>query len=186
MPARHLRLAPPRIWLLTDARQGAALWPALAALPRGAGVVVRHYEFDRAARAELIARVRRIARRRGLVLAVAGEARAALRAGAEAVYQPRRPAPPQARPLLRLASAHGRAELVAAARARADLVLLSPAFPTRSHPGARTLGPRRFGLLARESAVKVIALGGMTPARARRLAPLGAYGWAAIDGFVRI
>ena len=34
----------------------------------------------------------------------------------------------------------------------ADAVLLSPVFPTRSHPGAPVLGPVRFRLLARAGA----------------------------------
>ena len=177
MRSRHL----PRCWLLTDPRQGDALWTALERLPRGSGVVVRPYGLNKAERTALVARVRTIARRRGLKLVLAGDAREAMRLGADGVYQ----APRRGRPLLLLATAHDRAELIAAARARADLVLLSPVFPTRSHPGGRVLGALRFGLLARESRVPVIALGGMTGARARRLTPLGAYGWAAIDGWIR-
>lgn len=171
----------PTAWLLTDARQGEALWPALARLPRGSGVVVRPYGLDAAARAALVLRVRAVARRRGLVVLLAGSARDAVRWRLDGVYQ----APRAGRRLLLLATAHDRAELVAAARARADAVLLSPAFPTRSHPGAAALGPVRFGLLARSSRVPVIALGGMTPARAHRLRALGARGWAAIDGWIR-
>ena len=66
-------------------------------------------------------------------------------------------------------------------RARADLVLLSPVFPTRSHPGAATLGPVRFGSMALGR--RVAALGGMDAQRFKRLRYLGAYGWAAIDAF---
>lgn len=179
MRARHLPL--PRLWLLTDERQGDALWSALDRLPRGAGVIVRHYSLAGPARLALIARVRRITRRRGLVLVLAGDARLATRCRADGVYQASR----RGRPLLEIATAHDRAELVAAARAEAAAVLLSPAFPTRSHPGARVLGPLRFGLLARDAGLPVIALGGMTSEKARRLAPLGADGWAAIDGWIR-
>jgi thiamine-phosphate pyrophosphorylase len=62
---------------------------------------------------------------------------------------------------------------------RADAVLLSPAFATRSHPDARALGPVRFRLLAQHARMPVIALGGMTARTARRLASPR---WAAIDG----
>jgi thiamine-phosphate pyrophosphorylase len=62
---------------------------------------------------------------------------------------------------------------------RADAVLLSPVFPTRSHPGAAALGPARFRLMARHAQMPVVALGGMTVRTARRLDwPR----WAAIDG----
>lgn len=179
MRARHLHL--PTRWLLTDERQGDALWGALERLPRGAGVIVRHYSLAPPARAAFVARVRGIARRRGLMLVVADDARAAMRWRGDGIYQN----PRAGRPLRLLATAHDRAELVAAHRARADAVLLSPAFPTRSHPGGRVLGPVRFGLLARTSRVPVIALGGMDSARARRLRSLGAHGWAAIDGWIR-
>lgn len=179
MRARHLSM--PRQWLLTDERQGDALWPVLERLPRGAGVIVRHYRLDRAERARLIERVRRVARRRGLMLILAGTAGDALRWRADGVYQSSR----RGRSLVELATAHDPAELVAAARARADAVLVSPVFSTRSHPGARTLGAVRFGLLVRNARLPVIALGGMTSDRAKRLRPLGAQGWAAIDGWIR-
>lgn len=80
---------------------------------------------------------------------------------------------------MRLATAHSLAEIGAAVRAGAHAILLSPVFPTRSHPGAAVLGAVRFLLLARRSPLPVIALGGMTAARAARL-PV--HGWAAIDG----
>jgi len=83
------------------------------------------------------------------------------------------------RPCLFLATAHSLAEIGAAVRARASAVLLSPVFPTRTHPGAPVLGPVRFLLLAQRCPLPVIALGGMTRARAARL-PV--HGWAAIDG----
>lgn len=72
-------------------------------------------------------------------------------------------------------------ELIAAERAGADLILLSPVFATRSHPGAPVLGPVRFGLLARQARTPIVALGGMTAKRARALPD--AYGWAAIDAW---
>ncbi|MEY5032109.1 MAG: hypothetical protein RL354_1140, partial [Planctomycetota bacterium] len=53
-------------------------------------------------------------------------------------------------------------------RARASAVLLSPVFPTRSHPGAAVLGALRFLLMAQRSPLPVIALGGMTKRRAAR------------------
>ncbi|OYW85444.1 MAG: hypothetical protein B7Z20_09100 [Sphingobium sp. 32-64-5] len=76
---------------------------------------------------------------------------------------------------------HDRRDLVVAHRIGADLIFLSPVFATRSHPGARFLGPLMFGTLARSSRIPIIALGGMTAQRYRRLQALGADGWAAID-----
>src|SRR5439155_26981070 len=39
----HARHPLPRLWLMTDERQGDGLWAALERMPRGAGVVFRHY-----------------------------------------------------------------------------------------------------------------------------------------------
>jgi thiamine monophosphate synthase len=79
-----------------------------------------------------------------------------------------------------LATAHSLRELRRFTRAEA--VLLSPVFPTRSHPGGQVLGPLRFRLLAARAPAPVIALGGMNPSAANRLKwPR----WAGIDAFLR-
>lgn len=172
----------PRLWLMTDDRQGDALWHALARLPRGAGVIFRHYGLPATDRRALYDRVRALARRRRLVLVLAGSPRlaAAWHADGAHGHSPHRRT---TRPMLRTAPAHDRAELCAAARRGCNAVLLSPIFATRSHPGASHLGVARFGLLARGSAVPVIALGGMTARRGRAVVALGAIGWAAIDSW---
>ena len=160
----------PRLWLMTDERQREALWTALERLPRGAGIVFRHYALAPRARRALFEQVRRVARRRGLVLVVAGDQRLA----ADGFHNRRGPG-------LLTASAHDLAELRRAERAGADLVFLSPVFATRSHPGGRSLGRVRFGLIAAQARVPVVALGGIDARKARALA--GAHGWAAIDAW---
>jgi len=59
-------------------------------------------------------------------------------------------------------SCHCADELAAAAQAGADFVFLSPVFPTASHPGAAHLGLDNFKLLAAQSSLPVVALGGIT------------------------
>jgi thiamine-phosphate pyrophosphorylase len=166
----HRRQPLPRLWLMTDERQGERLWTALERLPRGAGIVFRHYGVPPEERLLLFERVRRIARQRGQILLIGGEPLA----GADGVHGRRGGG-------LRSFPAHNLRELKAAERKGAHLVFLSPVFPTRSHPGARTLGPNRFALIARQAKVPVIGLGGMNEKRARTLR--GAYGWAGIDAW---
>jgi thiamine-phosphate pyrophosphorylase len=86
--------------------------------------------------------------------------------------------------LLTLA-AHGGAGVAARARRlRPDLVFLSPAFPTASHPGAPALGPLRWALAARRlGRGAVAALGGIAPATIRRL-PRGVAAVGAIGGLL--
>lgn len=168
----------PRILLLSDARNDAALARALGRLPRGSGLVFRHYHLAPAARRARFGALRRFCRRHGHAILLSGAAAQARAWGADGAYAA--PARLGRRTGgLRLATAHDLAELRDAARAGADAVLLSPVFATRSHPGAPVLGPVRFHLLAALSGVPVIALGGMNRRRARRL---HSHGWAAIDG----
>jgi thiamine-phosphate pyrophosphorylase len=176
------RARAPTIWLFTDERLGGsgardALWHAVGKLPRGAGVVFRHYSLAPGDRADLLSRIARLARRRGLLLVGSRIAGAP-----DGVHRPAHaPRARQTPNKLVTASAHSRREALAAFRAGADLVFLSPVFATNSHPGAPVLGPLRFGLAAHGLPGPVIALGGMDPKRARRLGPLGAAGYAGID-----
>jgi thiamine-phosphate pyrophosphorylase len=168
----------PLLWLLTDARNDTALERTLRRLPRGSALVFRHYHLGPVERRERFERLARIARSRGHLVFVAGSARTAAQWGAEGVYaSPDRLG--RAGDLLRVTTAHSLRELAAAGRAGADAVFLSPVFPTRSHPGAETLGPLHFRLMADHSRVPVIALGGMNALAARRL---GWPRWGAIDG----
>ena len=159
----------PSLWLMTDERLGDALWPAVRRLPRGAGIVFRHYATPTGERRRLFARLLRIARARGLVLVRAGdmplpgELGVHGRRGAGVITWP----------------AHDRREAVAGLRRGADAVFISPLFATRSHPGAPALGPRRARAIAAGMPLRRIALGGMN---ARRYAQLAGFdGWAGID-----
>ena len=62
-------------------------------------------------------------------------------------------------------AAHSAPEIIAAARAGVDAVLISPVFATQSHRGAKPLGPVRFAALtrlARCHGLLAYALGGLT------------------------
>lgn len=176
MNKRHPRL--PFLWLVSDARNDSALEEVLVRLPRGSGIIYRHYHLEPDERRTRFETLASIAHSRGHVLVLSGNAWQARRWGADGVYGP--PERLQAGPaMLRLVTAHSLREIGQAHRARADAIVLSPVFPTRSHPNAPTLGPVRFLLLGNHARVPVIALGGVDPHRARAL---GGAGWAAIDG----
>lgn len=176
------RKKPPTLWLFTDERVSeATLLAAVARLPRGrAGVVFRHYRTGAKARRALFDAVRAIVRRRRLVLVLAGDAKAAQTWGADGWHGPSALIP--TKPMLHSAPVHDLCEMTAARRAGADLVFISPLFPTRSHPGSRWLGRARFAALAGRASMPVMALGGVQAAHRRTLAGIGAAGWAAIDG----
>lgn len=169
----------PALWLISDARNDAGLDRALARLPRGSGLIYRHYHLAGPERLARFRALQRIARARGHVVVLADSALTAREWRADGIYGAPRSLWPRRAGLLHLATAHDMAELGLAARLGADAALLSPVFPTRSHPGGKMLGAVRFRLLARQAGLPVIALGGMTRGRARVLRWSR---WAAIDG----
>jgi thiamine-phosphate pyrophosphorylase len=166
----------PRVWLMTDERMGDALIPAIAALPRGSGVVFRHYRLPPTERRALFYAVQSLCRKHHHLLLLADS--------------------PQLAKRWRAVGAHGRThgcfsapahnvrERIAAERRGANIVFLSPVFATMSHPGGRGIGRVGLGRMSHGSRAFVIALGGMNAKRARSLRGLNIVGWAAIDGLI--
>ena len=179
MRPRHPEL--PRLWMMTDERQGGGLFAALARLPAGSGIVFRHKATHRAERRRLFGQVRGIARSRGLILLLAAGDAKARRWGADGAHH-RRPHAPR----YGTAPAHDLREIRAAERSGAAAIFLSPLHATRSHPGAPALGRMRFAALVRATGLPVIALGGVDRLRGRAAMRVGAYGWAAIDAWGRV
>ena len=180
----------PGLILMTDQTRLNDPLPAVRALPPGSAVILRHYADP--GRAELAARLVAETRRRRVFVLIAGDARLALRVGAHGLHLSeamvrrgdgtwrnwRKPG------WLVTAAAHSPQALVLARRAGADAALLSPVFPTASHPGALPLGLIRFASWCRCSPIAVYALGGITSQNARRLQGSSAKGIAGIGGFV--
>ncbi|MEG3084106.1 thiamine phosphate synthase [Sphingomonas sp. PB2P12] len=164
----------PTRWLMTDERMGAALWPALRRLLPGSGVVFRHYATPARERRAMVRRVMRIARSRGLVVVVAGEAMIA----ADGVHGRARTCG------IRTWPAHSRREASAGKHAGADALFVSPIHVTRSHEDAAGIGPARAMRVGRGLGIPVIALGGMNASRWRRIRRFGFHGWAAIDAWL--
>lgn len=172
MRKRHHLL--PRIWLMTDERLGEDLLPAIRALPRGSGIIFRHYATPPKERRMLFDAVQNLARRGGHMLLLAGSPRMARGWGADGTHG--------RHPGSVTAPVHNLRELRLAERLGVRILFVSPVFATRSHPDARSL--ERIGLarMAHQTRRPVIALGGMTAARFKTLSRTGVYGWAAIDG----
>lgn len=160
----------PSEWLMTDARLGEALWEILERMPADSGVVLRDL-----AMADAVAR---ICRKRGLILAVSRDTALAERLGAPLVHNPIRPT---TRSFSR--SVHNETEALQAKADGAALMFVSPVFPTRSHPGAASLGIDESQRLAALAGIPAIALGGMDRARFRALRSCGFHGWAGIDAW---
>jgi thiamine-phosphate pyrophosphorylase len=100
--------------------------------------------------------IRRLAMRRGLVLVEEGR-------GARRV--------------------HNSKELRAALLQRTPLILLSPLYPTATHPGWKPLPRMRAATLAQLGRRRLTALGGMSERRFAAVTALGFAGWAGISAF---
>jgi thiamine-phosphate pyrophosphorylase len=180
----------PHLILMTDPERLPHPEPIVARLPRGAAIILRHYGMP--GRQALARRLAACCRRNGIRLLIADDFRLAVAVRADGVHLPEHRVRSSGRiwslwrppGYIITAAAHDRAGLNRASRAGADAVLLSPVFPTTSHPGARVLGPIRFAQLTRHSRLPVYALGGVGGAGARRLVPAQPAGFAAINGII--
>ena len=170
---------------MTDGERLSDPMPAVRRLPRGAGVVLRHYGAPD--RSDLAARLAALCRMKGLSLLIAGDWRLAMQVGAAGLHLPEAMVPTRTawrrarRDWLITAAAHSARAVRSAERAGVDAVLVSPVFTTASHPGAPTLGRVRFARMVRDSMLPVIALGGIGNANAAGLKNSGAVGLAAIS-----
>ncbi len=142
----------------------------------------RHYHLDEPQRARRFASLLPILRAREIVVVVSDASQTAREWGADGFYGGPDRKPPEGLVWpgsVWIATAHNERELAEANRYGADAVMLSPVFPTRSHPDGTILGAEKFLQLANTSTIPVIALGGMNEERAHALDwPF----WAAIDG----
>lgn len=162
-------------------------WPrAVAALPRGAAIIVRHRETK--AREALAKRLKSVCAARGILLLIADDQNLAMRVRADGVHIPQRHgakiAPVKARfpRWLVTASAHRAASVLTAQNAGADAVLIAPVFATASHPGRSALGLVRFAALL--SGPNCYALGGVDARSVQRLVATPACGVALIGGWI--
>ena len=155
---------------------GGELLDAVGRLPPGGGILFRHYSLAEHERRLLFDAVR--SRANGATILLAGPPELAHAWGADGWHGWHAGAG------LRSASVHDLGEMRRAEAGGATLLFVAPVFPTRSHPGAPALGPRRFAILARQARRPVIALGGVTHANAPKLLRLGAYGWAGSDAWL--
>ncbi|MEY3747224.1 MAG: mutator MutT protein [Pseudomonadota bacterium] len=158
----------PRIYGITDlAESGEHLFFSRlqAALDAGLRLIeVREKQLGSEALESFARRVMAFSKPYGAKVLINGDVQMACRTGAHGVHL-------SAFQLMRLtqrpelewvaASCHDALELQQARLMELDFVTLSPVMPTRSHPGAQTLGWSGFNQLARDYPLPVFALGGM-------------------------
>ena len=181
LPDRYL-ITPPA---LTDT--GAFFRQLQSALQQtGSLVQLRVFDLDANDLEALAIESQKLCQMHGGRLLINGDVGLAQRVGAAGVHlNSRQLHSLQARPQevgLLAVSCHNADDLRKAACIGADLAVLSPVLPTRSHPDASPLGWQRFAELVEPAGLPVYALGGMQTALLPRAWQAGAQGVAGIRG----
>ena len=173
-----------RLVLMTDSARLPNPDRAIAKLPSGSIVILRDYNHPN--RMELAKRLRGICRNAGCWFLVAGDVRLARAVGADGLHLPEYML--RARPMnlngfsLVSAACHSKQALWRAKAIGVDLAVVSPVFPTNSHPGAPALGIHRFARLVGGHKMPVAALGGQSLRTVGRLRGIKLAAIAGISG----
>lgn len=176
---------------MSDSQRAPDPHPLLSGLPKGGALILRDTDADRLedmAR-EFVPKAHTV----GLRVLISGNPRVALKTNADGIHLSegalrRRPVSAWARlrpDWLITAAAHSHTAILRAARAKVDAVLFSPVFPTKSHPGAPSLGVGRFRAGCIEAQIPVYGLGGITQTNLRYLRGSRCSGVAGIGLFLR-
>jgi len=173
---------------MTDAQRGIDPLKQLAGLTAGDALIFRHYELNKRNRLLLGQSLRKACSDAAVLFMVAEDQKLGLQLRADGVHLPswalRQGCDWQKRahPKWIISGAvHSTRELILAERIGIDIAILSPVFPTKSHPAAKGLGAIRTAELRQQTSLPVYALGGMNETSARRLRGLGVKGYAFVS-----
>ncbi len=160
----------------------------IAHLPQGSVFIFRDYALKN--REEVAYALRALAKRQRIFFFVAGDMGLACRVNADGLHVPSHLLSQpgridvcrgRARRWMISAACHNQVDLLRARDFRADFALLSPVWPTQSHPGERALGLAKLKVLARAADMPVIALGGINLRNMQRLQGRNIQGIAGIS-----
>ena len=187
--SRFKNKLPPLLYM-TDDKYTKSPLGVIQKLAPGSGVVFRHYGF--VSRFELGEAIRDVCKKKRLTFIVSNDYQLAVKLNSDGLHLPAhalfgRQSPArlwrQRQKNILTAASHSPAAISKCAQLSVDAALLSPVFPTQSHPNQISLGVLKFQALARKSLVPVYALGGRNDSSARHLINSSAVGLAGITGF---
>lgn len=177
----------PATIFLTDRQRIADTAQVIRTLPRHSLVIIRDYDVQD--RADYVKEMVTLSRRYGHKVLVGGDIRLALCTRADGVHFPEREVNKalgckRHRPYWMVStSAHSAKTLRRIAKGGLDFAMLSPVFPTKSHPGAKTLGMARFRGIGKAAALPLYPLGGIDQCTITQLKTAVIPGVAAIGVF---
>lgn len=156
-------------------------------LPKDTGIILRHYSLPQQQRKYL----GEIIKKTGRMLIVASDLPLARCLNADGIHLPQWQAQSLANANARLShlpahwimstAVHGSGAGHAANRLNADLIFVSPVYPTRSHPDTPNLGVLKLAQVVSQAHQPVYALGGMNEQSFKRLRHTGIAGYGGIQ-----
>jgi thiamine-phosphate pyrophosphorylase len=177
----------PSAFYVSDENRNRSVIKTVKRLPLGTGVLFRHYGIEN--RQKLGKTIASVCKQRKLPLLVAGDAALAHRLKADGLHLAewqinKLPLLRCRYPLLQISIAcHTYKSLKTAEKLGADLAFLSPLYPTKSHPGARSLTPLKASNWIKNLSIPTYALGGVSEKHFTQLSNAGFSGIAGISLF---
>jgi thiamine-phosphate pyrophosphorylase len=180
----------PPVLVFTDPTRSAPATELARVLPRGWGLVFRHY--GDASRYEIAAEISKIAHSRGFCLLIGADPELAVRVGAQGIHWPQRlwrgARKWSGRLPLNTMSAHRPSDVLGPQPPGIDARVLSTVFQSGSPSAGPAMGAGRFRSLTEKAGIPVYALGGLSAANAGRvagqagLAGIGQLGGSELEG----
>lgn len=181
--ARHLPGGLPPAFFLTDPARTPEPEAVVAGLPRGWGVIYRHFGAED--REAVARRLLKLCRKRGILLLIGADAALAAKIGADGVHWPARLAEAsrkwRGRFKIQTMSGHFGDNPGNFRQFPVNAILFSTVFRSKSASAGAAIGALRFRKLAATLPCPVYALGGVNPDNGLSIA--NAAGLAAIDGW---
>ena len=177
----NIKNKPPSIWLFTDSIKTLRPVKLAESLPKRSGVVIRHYNSKK--KEAIIRDILNIKKRRMLTVLISGKNRRNI--NVDGNHIPQWANYNNKLNKITSISVHTAKDIRKSINLKADLVFISPVFPSTSHKSKHHLGVIKLGLLARLFKKNVVALGGMNNKNIARLRSLPISGCAGIDIFIK-
>ena len=179
---QHLPDGFPPAFFLTDPNRIDDPVVVAERLPRGFGIIYRH--FGAPDRVEIAIQLARVSAGRGLTLLIAADPDLAHAVGADGVHWPERlrqsALSSRGTVGLQTTSAHSARSLRQADHQGFDAAFVSAVFPSRSPSAGTPLGLARYRSLVKTVSIPCYGLGGINSSNALAIARLG--GFACVEG----
>jgi len=181
------RLSP--LIFLTERKRFKNIFETLQSIPSQTLVIIRDYDLSPLERLKYSQKIIGVCRKRGIKVLVGKDPLLARSLQADGLHIPEKLLKPlsnwrQKEPgWLFTTSCHSRRGLERIQNTQIDAVLLSPIFPTQSHPNSKTLGSEILKEMSLISTLPIYALGGINESNIKDIRQANIVGVAGIEMF---